>query len=178
MDLHIIRLNIWNTIVKPTWLCEVCYVYETKNVPHQLKIRPCILLHWSPSPLCAQIISKSPHPLNLIVLWIWAKPMLSQIYEAFFLSIRPANLFEICRVEMKRKIELREHGRWALFRPNWILCNAKLNQNTIFIVSTDRAKIDASLIFSFYRCKYRILFSLSASDILPYLYYSISILNG
>ena len=74
------------------------------------------------------------------------------------------NLFEICRVEMKRKIEPREHGRWALFRPNWILCNAKLNQNTIFIVSADRAKIDASLIFSFYRCKYRILFSPSTSS--------------
>ena len=116
------------------------------------------------------ILHTSPHPNPPLKFNCTLNGCASQIPQP--------NLFEICRVEMKRKIELREHGRWALFRPNWILCNAKLNQNTIFIVSTDRAKIDASLIFSFYRCKYRILFSLSASDIHPYLYYSISILNG
>ena len=44
--------------------------------------------------------------------------MLSQIYEAFFLSIRPANLFEICRVEMKRKIELRERTWQMSFIPS------------------------------------------------------------
>ena len=66
-------------------------------------------------------------------------------------KIRRSNLFEICRVEMKRKIA--GLSRWALCWPNWILCNAKLNQNTIFIVSPDEKSMALRLFF-FSSCKY------------------------
>ena len=85
----------------------------------------CILLHWSPRPLTFNCVSPGFAPLRSLT-----GSQSKQIQTESNL------IFEICsRVEMKRKIELRlRYGQMSLYPPNWILCNAKLNQNTIFIV--------------------------------------------
>ena len=56
-----------NTIVKPTWICEV--VTSTKQKMSHTGLKSDLVFYCidPPSP-CAQIISESPYPFNLIVL--------------------------------------------------------------------------------------------------------------
>ena len=74
-----------------------------------VKFRPFILLHWSP---CRAGQAK-PVPLFNCAPYLSPSSQAAK-YEALpCCCCCPANLFEICRVEMKRKIELREHEQMS-----------------------------------------------------------------